>query len=87
MWTLLFASCLGPEVLLVEGVLNSREEYFFSSCGIVTSEKREEPALYLGCRGILLQDILCLGEVLIARCVNEPFQLIWGDLQALGFIA
>lgn len=46
MWTLLFASCLGPEVLLVEGVLNSREEYFFSSCGIVTSEKREEPALF-----------------------------------------
>lgn len=30
----------------MEGVLNSREEYFFSSCGIVTSEKREEPALF-----------------------------------------
>lgn len=87
MWTLFFASCLGPEVLLVEGVLNSREEYFFSSCGIVTSEKRQEPALHLGCRGILLQDIVCLGEVLIVWCVNEPFQPIWGDLQALGFIA
>lgn len=87
MWTLFFASCLGPEVLLVEGLLNSREEYFFSSCGIVTSEKRQEPALHLGCRGILLQDIVCLGEVLIVWCVNEPFQPIWGDLQALGFIA
>lgn len=62
MWTLLFASCLGPEVLLVEGVLNSREEYFFSSCGIVTSEKRQEPALHLGCRGILLQDIVSRGS-------------------------
>lgn len=60
---------------------------FFSSYRIIiTSEKRQEPTLNLGCSEILLQDIKCLVEALIAWCVNEPLQLIWGDLQALGFL-
>lgn len=72
----------------MEGVLDLREEHlFFPSYRIVTSEKRQEPTLNLGCREILLQGIKCLMEALIAWCVNEPLQLIWGDLQALGFLA